>query len=157
MQGRLTLRRKLVAQRKALSCWRGWHGVSRDGCGGDQLRFIVLPGNRLRPTSVSPDGLTPCSSGMTATGSHVYFYSLRGAQPQGKPSPRRFLRMEFGRIGACHRPYKASPEVPTAPHPSWALPMPPSPRGRLWVRSPTFLPQFQVLNLPTPKKFSNRR
>ena len=84
MQGRLTLRRKLVAQRKALSCWRGWHGVSRDGCGGDQVRFIVLPGNRLRPTSVSPDGLPPCSSGMTATGSHVYFYSLRGAQPQGE-------------------------------------------------------------------------
>ena len=37
-----------------------------------------------RPTSVTPKGVTPCSSGMTATGSHGYFYSLRGAQPQGE-------------------------------------------------------------------------
>ncbi len=36
------------------------------------------------PTSVTPKGVPPCSSGMTATGSHGYFYSLRGAQPQGE-------------------------------------------------------------------------
>ena len=123
----------------------------------------------IHPTSVSPDGLPPCSSGMTATGSHAYFYSLRGAQPQGegfgrccidspyrpssgpfgatfpqgKANPRqvgsllqsptvhplratqawptspytpgglRLANSAYGirRIGACRRPYKASPEV----------------------------------------------
>ena len=33
--------------------------------------------------------MTPCSSGMTATGSHGYFYSLRGAQPQGEGFSRK--------------------------------------------------------------------
>ena len=36
-----------------------------------------------RPSSVTPDGVT-LSNGMTATGSHEYFYSLRGAQPPGE-------------------------------------------------------------------------
>ena len=83
---------------KPSPAYRGWHGVSRDGCGGDQVRFIGLPGKRLHPTSVSPDGLPPCSSGMTATGSHVYFYSLRGAQPQGegfRPARKIFLILPF--------------------------------------------------------------
>ena len=48
------------------------------------MRFIGLPGKTIGPTSVTPKGVTPCSSGMTATGSHGYFYSLRGAQPQGE-------------------------------------------------------------------------
>ena len=46
---------------------------------------------------------------MTATGSHVYFYSLRGAPPsRGRLSLRRVLRIEFERIGACRRPYKSN-------------------------------------------------
>ena len=75
-------------------------GPKGAGCGGDQVGSIGLPGNMLRPTSVSPDGLPPCSSGMTATGSHVHFYSLRGAQPQGEG------------FGLC------KPLAPTAPHPA---------------------------------------
>ena len=35
-----------------------------------------------RPSSVSADA-EPLRNGMTATGSHEYFYSLRGAQPPG--------------------------------------------------------------------------
>ena len=55
---------------------------------------------------------------MTATGSHEYFYSLRGAQPPGegfslsRSSQRRFLLLKYGKIagGACRRPYKAPTE-----------------------------------------------
>ena len=36
-----------------------------------------------RPSSVTPNGV-PLRNGMTATGSHEYFYSLRGAQPPGE-------------------------------------------------------------------------
>ena len=36
-----------------------------------------------RPSSVSADA-EPLRNGMTATGSHEYFYSLRGAQPPGE-------------------------------------------------------------------------
>ena len=47
---------------------------------------------------------------MTATGSHEYFYSLRGAQPPGEGLRfAGFLRMKFVRIGACRRPYNAPP------------------------------------------------
>ena len=46
---------------------------------------------------------------MTATGSHEYFYSLRGAQPPGegfslsRSSQRRFLLLKYGKIAgeAC--------------------------------------------------------
>ena len=57
-------------------------------------------------------------SGMTATGSHVHFHSLRGAQPPGKgyfSVPAGFcadlFRSIIGsrRIGACRRPYTATP------------------------------------------------
>ena len=48
---------------KPSPAYRGWHGVSRDGCGGDQVRFTELSGNLLRPTSVSPDGLPPSPQG----------------------------------------------------------------------------------------------
>ena len=40
----------------------------------------------------------PLSRGMTATGSHGYFYSLRGAQPQGegfRPARKNFLILPF--------------------------------------------------------------
>ena len=51
----------------------------------------------------------PLRNGMTATGSHEYFYSLRGAQPPGegfslpRSSQRRFLLLKYGKIagGAC--------------------------------------------------------
>ena len=109
-------------------------GPEGAGCGGEPVRFFGLLGNLIHPTSVSPDGLPPCSSGMTATGSHVDFYSLRGAQPQGegfgrccidspyRPSSGPFgdtspytpggkriagLAYEIRRIGACRRPCKA--------------------------------------------------
>ena len=38
----------------------GEGGPEGAGCGGDQVRFIRLPGKTLHPTSVSPKGLTPC-------------------------------------------------------------------------------------------------
>ena len=47
---------------------------------------------------------------MTATGSHGYFYSLRGAQPQGEGLRFAGLAYEIPAGGACRRPYKASPE-----------------------------------------------
>ena len=51
----------------------------------------------------------PLRNGMTATGSHEYFYSLRGAQPPGegfslsRSSQRRFLLLKYGKIAgeAC--------------------------------------------------------
>ena len=91
------------------------------------------------PTSVSPDGLPPCSRGMTATGSHVHFYSLHGAQPQGegfsqsRQAQRRFLLLNHCYLagGACRRPYTQNrqPLPPLIRH--GLRPVPPSPRGRL--------------------------
>ena len=60
----------------------------------------------------------PLRNGMTATGSHEYFYSLRGAQPPGegfslsRSSQHRFLLLKYGKIAgeACRRPYKAPTE-----------------------------------------------
>ena len=43
-----------------------------------------------RPSSVCPKG-QPLSSGMTATGSHIDSYSLRGAQPPGERLPETRL------------------------------------------------------------------
>ena len=40
----------------------------------------------------------PLRSGMTATGSHEYFYSLRGAQPPGEG----FFRSIGGNVKAFH-------------------------------------------------------
>ena len=40
-----------------------------------------------RPSSVSAEA-EPLRNGMTATGSHEYFYSLRGAQPPGEGIPQ---------------------------------------------------------------------
>ena len=42
--------------------------------------WSVQTGNPYRPSSVCPYG-QPLSRGMTATGSHIHFYSLRGAPP----------------------------------------------------------------------------
>ena len=42
---------------KALSCWRGWHGASRDGCGGDPVRYSDCPVRRYAP---HPSALTGC-------------------------------------------------------------------------------------------------
>ena len=42
---------------KALSCWRGWHGASRDGCGGDPMRYSDCPVRRYAP---HPSALTGC-------------------------------------------------------------------------------------------------
>ena len=67
-------------------------GPEGAGCGGDPVRIIAPPGKTIHPTSVTPKGVTPCSSGMTATGSHGYFYSLRGAQPQGEGFSQELLR-----------------------------------------------------------------
>ena len=59
----------------------------------------------------------PLRNGMTATGSHEYFYSLRGAQPPGEgfSLPRRAFTsifaaqmLEVGGQGVP-RPYSASP------------------------------------------------
>ena len=41
-----------------------------------------------RPSSVSAEA-EPLRNGMTATGSHEYFYSLRGAQPPGEGSSQK--------------------------------------------------------------------
>ena len=45
-------------------------------------------GGASRPSSVSANA-EPLRNGMTATGSHEYFYSLRGAQPPGEGIPQR--------------------------------------------------------------------
>ena len=87
----------------------------------------------LRPTSVSPDGLPPCSSGMTATGSHVDFYSLRGAQPQGEG------------FGLCE------PLAPTAPHPAGIMIPATFPQGKASLRRVGTLlqpPTVHPLSLP---------
>ena len=55
------------------------------------MRIPEPPKKMIDPTSVTPKGVTPCSSGMTATGSHGYFYSLRGAQPRGEGFPQKPL------------------------------------------------------------------
>ena len=96
---------------KPSPAYRGWHGASRGGCGGEPVRFIGLPGKTIGPTSVSPKGLPPCSSGMTATGSHGYFYSLRGAQPQGEgfsqkplPSTPNDRTLPQSRASPCQPP-----------------------------------------------------
>ena len=44
---------------------------------------MVQTGSPYRPSSVMANA-EPLRNGMTATGSHVYFYSLRGAQPPGE-------------------------------------------------------------------------
>ena len=48
----------------------------------------VLRQTASRPSSVTPNGV-PLRNGMTATGSHEYFYSLRGAQPPGEGIPQK--------------------------------------------------------------------
>ena len=39
---------------KPSPAYRGWHGASRDGCGGDPVRFIGPLGKLMDPTSVTP-------------------------------------------------------------------------------------------------------
>ena len=39
---------------KPSPAYRGWHGASRGGCGGELVRFIGLPGKTIGPTSVTP-------------------------------------------------------------------------------------------------------
>ena len=62
-----------------------------------------------RPSSVSADA-EPLRNGMTATGSHEYFYSLRGAQPPGegfslfRQSLRRFLLLKY-----CYLAHRGMP------------------------------------------------
>ena len=48
---------------KPSPAYRGWHGASRDGCGGDPVRFIMLLGKTIDPTSVTPKGVTPSPQG----------------------------------------------------------------------------------------------
>ena len=48
---------------KPSPAYRGWHGASRGGCGGEPVRFIGLPGKTIGPTSVSPKGLPPSPQG----------------------------------------------------------------------------------------------
>ena len=45
-------------------------------------------GGASRPSSVMAYAMT-LRNGMTATGSHEYFYSLRGAQPPGEGIPQK--------------------------------------------------------------------
>ena len=78
--------------------------------------WSVQTGNPYRPSSVCPYG-QPLSRGMTATGSHIHFYSLSGAKPPGEriSLPRRAFTsifaaqmLEVGGRGVP-RPYSASP------------------------------------------------
>ena len=77
-------------------------GLTKGVNAADTKNAIVRSSpTRLLPytPSVCPKG-QPLSSGMTATGSHNHFYSLRGAQPptQGRQTPRRkFFRNSCGR------------------------------------------------------------
>ena len=83
-----------------------------------------------RPSSVCPEG-QPLSRGMTATGSHIDSYSLRGAQPPGEgffSVPAGFCvdfycsNIVTWRIGACPRPYRATPGDFAPSHRSTANP-----------------------------------
>ena len=60
----------------------------RDTFSPGRRLWSVQTGNPYRPSSVCPYG-QPLSRGMTATGSHIHFYSLRGAQPPGEGSPQK--------------------------------------------------------------------
>ena len=97
---------------KPSPAYRGWHGVSRDGCGGDPVRFFGLPGKSIGPTSVSPDGLPPSPQGEGFSLKPrplppLIRHGLRhDTFPQGKAYASPVLRIEFVRIGACRRPYK---------------------------------------------------
>ena len=39
---------------KPSPAYRGWHGASRDGCGGDPVRIPEPPKKMIDPTSVTP-------------------------------------------------------------------------------------------------------
>ena len=114
----------MPALRKALSCWRGWPRRGRVWRGPGT--FFGLPGKTIGPTSVTPKGVTPCSSGMTATGSHGYFYSLRGAQPQGE--------------GFSLKPLPPTPNDRTLPQSALAGRQPPLRGGQGTVRNCKPLP-----------------
>ena len=107
--------------------------------------------------------MTPCSSGMTATGSHGYFYSLRGAQPQGEgfslkplpptPNDRTLpqsalagrqppLRGGQGTVRNC------KPLPPLIRH--GLRPVPPSPRGRRISEGPAHLASSRRTPPPAP-------
>ena len=102
----------------------------------DTIKAIVRSSpTRLLPytPSVCPKG-QPLSSGMTATGSHGYFYSLRGAQPQGEGSSLR----RFGVWNSSGRgmppPLHSKMILPTAPHPSRAKARATVPQGKASLR-----------------------
>ena len=71
---------------------------------------------------------------MTATGSHEYFYSLRGAQPPGeglRPAGSAYeIRAHRGMPPHLH----SKTVVPTAPHPSRAKARATFPQGKAFLR-----------------------
>ena len=77
----------LHAGRLTPLCFCVWNSCGR----GMPPPLPFIDDTASHPTSVTPKGVTPCSSGMTATGSHGYFYSLRGAQPQGEGFSQKLL------------------------------------------------------------------
>ena len=73
---------------------------------------------RPHPVRLEPDHH---SRGMTATGSHIDSYSLRGAPPsRGRLSLRRVLRIEFERAGHAVAPTRKND---TASRPSSVTPL----------------------------------
>ena len=72
---------------KPSPAYRGWHGTSRVGCGGEPVRYSDCSERRY----------TPHPSWAKA---HDTF------SPGRRLTPPPFLRMKFQRIGACRRPYK---------------------------------------------------
>ena len=65
-------------QRRFLPLWHCYRA-------GGACRRPYIQERCCQPPHNRPFG--PLSSGMTATGSHIHFYSLRGAQPPGEGIP----------------------------------------------------------------------
>ena len=100
---RCNLRTAWKDDRRATSPFRG--GIRTAGFGVERAGHAAAPtrifDTAYRPSSVTPSGV-PLSSGMTATGSHVYFlFAARGTTPRG----RRFLpRRGIYRNSAAYTP-----------------------------------------------------
>ena len=85
-------------------------GNVKDKCVFDLDFSGEVPARRKNSLPLGEGG---CPSGQTDEGRQGLTVCTVQRLPlhAGRQTPRRFLRMEFQRIGACRRPYKAPPGV----------------------------------------------
>ena len=168
LQGKPSLRSTgAVAQREALSCWRGWHGASRDGCGGDHLRFIGLPGNMLRPTSVLAYAKPPSPQGEGFGRCKPSAPTAPHPVPSGPPSPRgrrisevrgRFLRVKAPLCRGSHTPRRFCVWNPSGRGMPPPLHAKNDPASRPYARSSLFPFLFSLIKImPLPELSSGER